>query len=198
MPPTLRDLVGDIREAVERYSREQLVEVLVYVFKQYVVEGPAPLQSTPAVMHDDLEGMSFPEVIRALQLRLDLPELELLEVQGERVFVRVGGRAVALEAQSSRAAPGPASSTAAPGPVTPTPPVAAAPGVLPAPSGRPRTLVEEVTLPVRRPVDSAPPAASSPAAAPASRAPAPAAAPSEPAATPAPEPNRRGGLLEID
>ena len=38
------------------------------------------------------EGMSFAEVIRSLQLRLDLPELELFDVQADRVLLRAAGR----------------------------------------------------------------------------------------------------------
>src|SRR6185369_9587063 len=96
-PPNIRDLVGDIREALERFPREALIEILTYVFKEYVVEGPAPISSAPPTLRDDLEGMSFADVIRSLQLRLDLPELALFEVQGERVTVKIGGRPVPLE-----------------------------------------------------------------------------------------------------
>src|SRR3989440_3978706 len=104
--PNVLELVGDIREAVERLSKDQLVDILVYVFKEYVVQGPAPLQSSGQLVHDDLEGMSFAEVIRSLQLRLDLPELELFTVEDSgRVLVRVGGRPTPIEAQAARPTP---------------------------------------------------------------------------------------------
>ena len=75
MPPNVLDLVGEIRGAVERLPKEQLVDILTYVFKEYVVEGPAPLAAAPTAFQDDLAGMSFGEVVRSLQLRLDLPDL---------------------------------------------------------------------------------------------------------------------------
>src|SRR3954470_1501061 len=107
--PNVLDLIGDIREAVERLEKEQLVDILVYVFKEYVVQGPAPLQGAAQQLQDDLEGMSFAEVIRSLQLRLDLPELELFTVEDTgRVTVRLGGRPVPIEAQAARPTPAPA------------------------------------------------------------------------------------------
>src|SRR3989442_14349994 len=106
-PPNIRDLVGDIREALERFPREALVEILTYVFKEYVVEGPAPIETTAPSMADDLSGLSFAEVIRSLQLRLDVPELALFEVQGDRVSVKIGGRPMGVGPAGGEAPPGP-------------------------------------------------------------------------------------------
>src|SRR5437762_3277290 len=117
--PTVRELAGEIREALERFPREALVEILTYVFKEYVVEGPAPIGSAPAILRDELDGMSFADLIRSLQLWLDLPELALFEVQGERVLVKIGGRQIALEV-ASRPDPGPPGAVA-PQPVQPVP-----------------------------------------------------------------------------
>lgn len=133
MPPVdLRDLIGDIRTALERHSHEALVEILTYVFKEYVVEGPAPLAATPPALAEDFTGMSFAQVIEALQLRLDLPELALFQVQGERVFLQLGGRQIPIEAQAARPEPLPASpptspAAPAPAPVSSPPSGAAAP-----------------------------------------------------------------------
>lgn len=126
MPPNVLDLVGDIREAVERLPKEALADILVYVFKTYVVEGPAPLGASAPIVRDELEGMSFAEVVRALQLRLDLPELELFEVQGERVSLRVQGRSIPVEARAAQPeppqpAPPPAPVASPPAPVTSLP-----------------------------------------------------------------------------
>jgi hypothetical protein len=178
--PNVLELVGDIREAVERLPREQLVDVLVYVFKEYVVEG-APLSSAmPTPLPDDLAGMSFAEVVRSLQLRLDLPELELFEVQGERVCVRLQGRPVPLEVTPARAEPLPAAA--------PTPPAPAA-GPVAAPAATQQS--------ARVATQQTPPPAAVSTIATTGDAPAPA-----PAATqqPAPAPAARtgGGLLEID
>jgi hypothetical protein len=123
--PNVLDLVGDIREAVERLPREALVDILVYVFKEYVVEGPAPLSGAPVEVRDSLEGLSFGEVIRSLQLRLDLPELELFAVEDSgRVLVRAGGRAHAIETAASRPEP-----TVPPAPISAGPPSPPLPAV---------------------------------------------------------------------
>jgi hypothetical protein len=54
-------------------------------------------------LQDELQGLTFPQLVERLQLRLDLPELRLLEVAGSRVMVRVDGRAVPLEVPDNRA-----------------------------------------------------------------------------------------------
>jgi len=89
--PDLRLISGSIREALSEYDRDALIDILTYVFKEYVVEGPPPLLINQAERLADLEGKSFPELITALQTRLDLPELSLFDVDGEQVNVRVGG-----------------------------------------------------------------------------------------------------------
>jgi hypothetical protein len=166
MPPVdLRDLIGDIRAALERHPREALIEILTYVFKEYVVEGPAPLAATPPALAEDFSGMSFAQVIEALQLRLDLPELALFQVQGERVFLQLGGRQIPVEAQAARPEPLPPAPPPAPSPAPSS--AASAPSPASPSSGSPA---------------AAPPA--EPAQAPgSSRAPLPAAAP-RPAAVP--------------
>ena len=45
--PDLRQISSNIREALADYNRDQLVDVLTYVFKEYVVEGPPPLLVRP-------------------------------------------------------------------------------------------------------------------------------------------------------
>jgi len=51
----------------------------------------------------DLQGLSFGQLVSALQTRLDTPELSLFAVDGEQVSVRVGGVMQPLHA--SRGAP---------------------------------------------------------------------------------------------
>ncbi len=167
-PPNIRDVVGDIREALDRFPPDALKEILTYVFKEYVVEGPAPISSAPPTLRDEFAGMGFAEVIRALQLRLDLPELALFEVQGDRVSVKIGGRPVPLEAAGARQDPVPAA-MAVP---------AAAPSLPPAGDRVPQGIAQPVVS--ARPMPATPPAAAprpapAPAHAPAPVAPAPAA-----------------------
>lgn len=159
-PKNLRLVVGEIREGLERHSREELIEILTYVFKEYVVEGASPLGVGAGALLDartELSGMSFAELITWLQHHLDVPELGLFDVAAGRVSVRAAGRAVVIEppraepppsAAPSTAAPSPAaapsanpssaaSPSAAPMPLTPTPPVATAPrpAAAPIPAG---------------------------------------------------------------
>ena len=121
-PVDLRDLISDIRTALEPHPREALIEILTYVFKEYVVEGPAPLAATPPALAEDFSGMGFAQVIEALQLRLDLPELALFQVQGDRVFLQLGGRQVAIEAQVARSDPPPPPQPLVPAAPSPTSP----------------------------------------------------------------------------
>src|SRR5262245_25532123 len=111
--PDLRRIATDIREALATYPPEALVDILTYVFQAYVVEGAPTVNAPAAERIADLEGMGFADVIQTLQLRLDIPELSLFEVQNGRVSVRVGGELVALmlgqDARRAAAAPLPPS-----------------------------------------------------------------------------------------
>ncbi len=135
-------MVGEIRGALDNQPREALVEILTYVFKEYVVEGAAPLASGAGAILDartELEGMTFAQVVQWLQTHLDLPELRLLEVAGDRVSVRHGGRVVPIEPQAAPepAAPAPRSPSVTqaivqPMPITQTPSVMTSPPPTPA------------------------------------------------------------------
>src|SRR5687767_10520718 len=111
--PDLRKIATDIREALVSYPPEALVDILTYVFQAYVVEGAPVVHAPQPERVQELEGLSFAELIQTLQLRLDLPELSLFEVQSGRVSVRVGGElqplALAADARRAAAAPLPAS-----------------------------------------------------------------------------------------
>ena len=189
--PNVLDLVGDIREAVERLPKDQLVDILVYVFKEYVVEGSPPLAAGPGVaVQDDLAGMSFAEVVRSLQLRFDLPELELFDVQGGRVSVRLQGRSIPIEVGAARAEPGPPPAPPPPAPAPAPTPAARAPvaAASPAPPARPAAPAA--------PQQTVPAASQQPAASPSSSPATSPAAPQQPAAPGGG--GGRTGLLEID
>ncbi|WP_428268844.1 hypothetical protein [Haliangium sp.] len=138
--PDLRQIAGNIREALGDCDRETLLDMLTFVFKEYVVEGPPPLLMSQSERVSDLEGLSFPALIQALQTRLDLPELGLFQVEGDQVLVRVGGVLTPLD-------PGRA-------------------GAAVAPAGRPPAGVRVVETQLTRPRPGAPatPGASAPAA----------------------------------
>lgn len=215
----------EIREALGRYEPEQLLDILTHVFRQYVVDGSAP---PPMQLQDELSGLSFAQVIERLQLRLDLPELRLFEIQAGRVMVRIDGRLYPLETAESRPEPLPVQRVVSMQPMAPAAPPAPAaappaPAQGPAPAAENRDAAPGVHsvghASAARPQPAAQPARPSPTAAPAARPTAPAArpaatpsqAPAAQAAAPAaparPEkaqtekndsPGGRFGLLEID
>ena len=184
-PRDLRGLVSEIRGALDAYSKESLAEILTYVFKEYVVEGPLPLAgsaSSTVEARSELEGMTFAQVVSWLQLHLDLPELALLDVQGERVSLKLGGQLVPLQAQATR-----------PEPAAAPPPVAAPPA--PPPQAT-RTDARQMPVTQTPPVQSAPPRPAAPPPAGAAAQP----AEQKPAEAKKDEPSdsSRFSLLEVD
>ena len=197
-PRDLRALVAEIRGALDAHPKEAIAEILTYVFKEYVVEGPLPLAAGAAGVVDarsELEGMSFAQLISWLQLHHYAPELALFDVQAERVQVRVGGRLVPLEAQAARPEPLPPPQPAvvqtpagpAPAQVTQAQPAAATPA-------QPRMPVS--TTP---PVATRPPAPTNAPAQPQQQGqPQPQQGQQQPAQKPEESDSSRFSLLEVD
>jgi hypothetical protein len=89
--PDLRELASNVKEAFGDMDRETLLEILTFVVKEYVVEGPPPMLVHQAETLSDLKNCSFAGLISAMQTRFDFPELQMFVVDGEQVSVRVGG-----------------------------------------------------------------------------------------------------------
>jgi hypothetical protein len=89
--PDLRELASNVRDAFADADRDTLLDVLTFVLKEYVVEGPPPMLIHQAETLADLRGASFAQLITAMQTRFDHPELAMFAVDGEQVGVRVGG-----------------------------------------------------------------------------------------------------------
>src|SRR5688572_11802525 len=89
--PDLREIATNVRDAFADSDRDTLLEVLTFVVKEYVVEGPPPMLVHQAETLSDLQGMSFAQLVAALQTRFDHPELAMFVVDGEQVGVRIGG-----------------------------------------------------------------------------------------------------------
>jgi hypothetical protein len=89
--PDIRDIASNVKDAFADADRETLLDVLTFVLKEYVVEGPPPMLVHQAETLSDLKGASFATLISALQTRFDFPELAMFVVDGETVSVRVGG-----------------------------------------------------------------------------------------------------------
>ncbi len=89
--PDLRNIAKGISESLDDLDKDTLQRVLTFVFKEYLVEGPPPLLVNQTERLEDLENLSFAELIGALQTRLDLEELSLFQVAGDQVSVRIDG-----------------------------------------------------------------------------------------------------------
>ena len=89
--PDLRDVATNVRDAFSDADRETLLDILTFVIKEYVVEGPPPMLIHQAETLADLRGASFAQLITAMQSRFDHPELAMFVVDGEQVGVRIGG-----------------------------------------------------------------------------------------------------------
>lgn len=103
--PDLRELVANVKDAFAEMDRETLLDILAFVVKEYVVEGPPPMLVHQAERLEDLKGLSFAQLITALQTRLDHPELAMFAVDGNQVSVRVGGVMQPLTATRQPLAP---------------------------------------------------------------------------------------------
>ncbi|HEY5927201.1 MAG TPA: hypothetical protein VIV11_36185 [Kofleriaceae bacterium] len=89
--PDLRELAAHVKDAFGELDRETLLDILTFVVKEYVVEGPPPMLVHQAETIAELKGLTFAQLIQALQTRCDHPELAMFAVDGEQVSVRVGG-----------------------------------------------------------------------------------------------------------
>jgi hypothetical protein len=88
--PDLRELASNVKEAFADADRETLLDVLTFVIKEYVVEGPPPMLIHQAETLSDLRAPTFAQLVAALQTRFDHPELAMFAIDGEQVSVRIG------------------------------------------------------------------------------------------------------------
>ncbi|MEO8550689.1 MAG: hypothetical protein ABI678_11970 [Kofleriaceae bacterium] len=87
----MREIASNVKEAFSEMDRDALLEVLTFVVKEYVVEGPPPMLIHQAETLADLKNISFAQLITSLQTRFDFPELSMFVVDGDQVGVRIGG-----------------------------------------------------------------------------------------------------------
>jgi hypothetical protein len=106
--PDLRHIAADIREALADADREALIDMLTYVFEEYVIESPPPMRTPPAATLAELAGLSFPELIQTLQAHLDHAELAHVRVHDDQVLVRAGGALLPLGGDEPESEPEPA------------------------------------------------------------------------------------------
>ncbi len=124
-----------MKAALENYSKEELIDLMTHIVRTYVVEGTLPLQGDEKPADEalgKLAGLSFPEVVMHLQMRLDHREWSHFSVSGNDVWVDNGSQRVSV---TGRRAPQPAGRAASgPAPSQPAPP----PDYAPPEPGRPR------------------------------------------------------------
>ena len=87
-----------MREAIEKYSREELADLLTHIVRVYVIEGKEPsLASTGKVTSpDNLRSLSFSQLVLHLQMNLPHQELKTLRVSGDRVWAARGDQEVLI------------------------------------------------------------------------------------------------------
>jgi hypothetical protein len=95
--PDLRQIAASLRESLAGLDRDALVDILTYVLNEYVVEGPPPLAASQVERLEDLAGLGLAGLVAALQVRLDVPGLELFRVEGDEVRVQTPAGWVALQ-----------------------------------------------------------------------------------------------------
>ena len=103
--PDIREIASNVREAFADADRETLLDILTFVIKEYVVEGPPPMLVHQAETLSDLQNQTFAQLITSLQTRFDHPELAMFVVDGEQVGVRIGGVVQPLLPGRTAAAP---------------------------------------------------------------------------------------------
>lgn len=108
---------AEIRAALERYSKDELVDLMEHLLRLYVLNEPVKLESTlkkPDTLND-LTGYSFAQVISTLKTTLELDELAQFRVTPFTTYVNIGGQELDMNgpAPAAVAAPAAADTTAA-------------------------------------------------------------------------------------
>jgi len=207
--PDLRELATNVRDAFADADRDTLLDVLTFVLKEYVVEGPPPMLIHQAETLSDLQGASFAQLVAALQTRFDHPELAMFVVDGEQVGVRVGGVVQPLVGGRQPMAPAaelprPSAGVRVVEATLSQRPPAAAPAAAPAQTPQAAAPPPSRGLSIRgRPSGDAPEPSAAPPAPSGAPAPAPAAGSAAPASSDKPESSgddasARFSLLELD
>lgn len=101
-------MTDQMREAMEQYSREELMDLLTHIVRVYVVEGGGAgvsVESAPQGL-SELRGLSFSQLVLHLQMNLPHEELRRLHVSGSRVWMSSSdGRELDLTEEAPLEAP---------------------------------------------------------------------------------------------
>ena len=96
-----------MREALDQYSREELVDLLTHLVRVYVIEGDGggPVEASAPAGLEAMRGLTFAQLVLHLQMNLPHEGLRQLQVSGGRVWVSEGGTEITLTAPPAPEAP---------------------------------------------------------------------------------------------
>lgn len=82
----------EIRAALERYSKEELVDLMEHLLRIYVLNEPVKLESSVSKPESirDFAGLSFSQLMTHLQTNLEMDELGKFRVTPYTVYVSIG------------------------------------------------------------------------------------------------------------
>ena len=82
----------EIKAALERYSKEELVDLMEHLLRIYVLNEPVKLDSSVSKPESirEFAGYSFPQVLTWLQNNLEMEELDKFRVTPYTVMVSIG------------------------------------------------------------------------------------------------------------
>lgn len=113
-------LYEELDRATQAWTRDELVSLLRDLIREYVLERGLPTGTPEQAATPDLAQMDFPRLVTWLKRNLELAELDLFSVEGQRVIVDADGPRV-LSAGRAQPPPAEASPTrAAPDAPAPT------------------------------------------------------------------------------
>ena len=103
-----------MKGALQKYSKDELIDLMTHIVKTYVVEGTLPLRTEGDDRRgeEELARLSFPQLVLHLQMRLDHREWSAFSVSGEDVWVSMGGQRINLTSRHTAPSPGPSRSGA--------------------------------------------------------------------------------------
>lgn len=131
--------IYDDLSADQGWTPDRLRRVLRTLIEEYVLGQGLPTGTADQAMGDDLAGLDFPSLMAHLKRTLTLPELDLFQVDGQKVYVDADGpREISMGRASEPPRPS-APRPAAPRPAAPQAAPAARPSAQPGNQAAPQT-----------------------------------------------------------
>jgi len=99
-----------MKDALQKYSKDELIDLMTHIVKTYVVEGTLPLAPDSGATRsgeEELARLSFPQLVLHLQMHLDHREFSAFSVSGNDVWVSMGNQRINLTTRQNAPAPAP-------------------------------------------------------------------------------------------